>query len=108
VLCTDVNGHPPELTDLTTASAALADLRVDPEQRAILRRDLLATMLTQLESRAIAPNPRQQLAGAALSEFGVRSALEETYRTLARLASTAAERIRLVDEANRHRPRTLT
>jgi serine/threonine-protein kinase PknG len=108
VLCTDVNGHPPELTDLTTASAALADLRVDPEQRAILRRDLLATMLTQLESRAIAPNPRQQLAGAALSEFGVRSALEETYRTLARLASTPAERIRLVDEANRHRPRTLT
>jgi serine/threonine-protein kinase PknG len=108
VLCTDVNGHPPTLTDLMTASAALSDLRVDPEQRATLRRDLLATVLAQLESGAIAPDPRQQLAGAALSESGVRSMLEETYRTLARLASTPAERIRLVDEANQHRPRTLT
>jgi serine/threonine-protein kinase PknG len=108
VLCTDVNGHPPELSDLRTASAALAELRVDSEQRATLRRDLLATTLAQLESGAIASNPQQQLAGAALSEFGVRSSLEETYRTLARLASTPAERVRLVDEANRHRPRTLT
>jgi serine/threonine-protein kinase PknG len=108
VLCTDVNGHPPELTDLTIAAAALGDLRVDPEQRAILRRDLLVTVLAQLEAGTIAPDPRQLLAGAALSEFGVRSTLEATYRTLARLASTPAERIGLVDEANRHRPRTLT
>jgi serine/threonine-protein kinase PknG len=108
VLCSDVNEQPPQLSDLAAASATLADLRVDRLQRGALRRDLLTTVLTQLHSGAISPDPQRQLAGAELSEFGVRSALDETYRALARLAATPAERIQLVDEANRHRPRTLT
>jgi serine/threonine-protein kinase PknG len=46
------------------------------------------------------------LAGFALVESELR--LEHTYRSLAAVASTTSERIELVDEANRVRPRTWT
>ena len=48
------------------------------------------------------------LGGRALTDGDLRRGLERTYRALAAVAPTAAERIRLVDEANRVRPRTWT
>ena len=46
--------------------------------------------------------------GAALDENGQRTALERTYRSLARLASSDEERFALVERANAYRPRTMT
>ena len=108
LLCADNGGRRPELADLIAASTALAGLRADQEERGALRRDLLSTALRGLEHGEIKADPQQQLAGVALTEVGVRSGLEETYRTLAHLAPTRAERMALVDEANRRRPRTRT
>jgi serine/threonine-protein kinase PknG len=48
------------------------------------------------------------LDGAALVESELRLGLERAYRSLAAVAATANERIRLVDEANRVRPKTWT
>jgi serine/threonine-protein kinase PknG len=108
LLCTEIDARPPELADLVAASSALDGLRADPEARASLRRDLLSAALGGLEDGEIKQDQQQQLAGVALTEFGVRSGLEETYRTLAHLAPTRTAQMALVDEANRHRPRTRT
>ena len=48
------------------------------------------------------------LGGRPLVESELRLGLERTYRSLAAVAPSAGERIRLVDEANRVRPRTWT
>ena len=47
------------------------------------------------------------LVGAALNEDGQRTALERTYRSLAKLAPSEEQRCELVDQANACRPRTL-
>jgi serine/threonine-protein kinase PknG len=44
--------------------------------------------------------------GCSLTEEGVRRGLEDSYRALAR-ATAGQERIKLVDRANRVRPRSL-
>ncbi|MGW7354236.1 tetratricopeptide repeat protein [Streptomyces sp. NPDC054784] len=46
------------------------------------------------------------LLGCRLEEEALRAGLERSYRKLARLALTGAERIELVEQANRFRPRT--
>ena len=48
----------------------------------------------------------QSVFGAALSEDGLRAALEKSYRTRARMAQGRAARIEMVDLANSVRPRT--
>ena len=50
---------------------------------------------------------RGTLFDAPLTERALRGRLEETYRALARLADTPAERHALVVRANAARPRTL-
>ena len=49
---------------------------------------------------------RMRLLGLPLVERDLRVGLERSYRELARHAATRAERIALVDDANRVRPRT--
>jgi serine/threonine-protein kinase PknG len=50
--------------------------------------------------------PSAALLGNTLDERGLRFGLERSYRTLARLSQSGAERIELVERANRFRPRT--
>jgi serine/threonine-protein kinase PknG len=100
--------RPPEVADLQKAGACIEALPLGPTQRASLTADLLASALTLLEGEAIGEAPDVQLAGHPLTERDVRLGLEGTYRSLARVAAGAGERIRLVDEANRVRPRTWT
>jgi len=100
--------HSPEIADLQAAGACIQALSLGPTQRASLTADLLRSALTLLEGEAIGEAPDVQLAGHSLTERDVRLGLERTYRSLARVAPSADERIRLVDWANRVRPRTLT
>ena len=52
-------------------------------------------------------DPGVTLLGEPLTERRLRSGLERAYRALAHLAATPDERIRLVDQANEVRPRSL-
>jgi len=61
----------------------------------------------RLLDRGDAPDPALLVVGYRFTDRDVRRALEATYRSSARRAATAAERIALVDRANRIRPRTV-
>jgi len=98
----------PEIADLQAASASIQALSLGETQRASLTADLLRCALTLFEAEAIDEAPEVQLAGHPLTDRDVRLGLEETYRSLGRVAPTATERIRLVNRANRVRPRTWT
>ncbi|WP_374122021.1 tetratricopeptide repeat protein [Frankia sp. AiPa1] len=97
----------PDLAGLRSASTVLAELDLPPTTRAALTRELLTGALALLRSGAQAPDPGTEIAGTPLSPVPVRLGLEHAYRTLASHASTSHERHRLVDLANRIRPRTL-
>jgi serine/threonine-protein kinase PknG len=100
--------HEPETAELQAANAGIQALALDFEQRSSLTADLLLCALHLLEHERVVENPDLSLAGHPLTELDLRLGLEHTYRSLARVASTASERIRLVDSANRVRPRTWT
>jgi len=107
VLTANGAGHPDAVTDLVAADAILRDLDgVDPEQRARLRGAILSSAMRLHSGNGASPDV--QLAGHRLNDRDLRTGLEEVNRELARLATDPAERIRLVDEANRVRPRTWT
>jgi serine/threonine-protein kinase PknG len=90
--------------ELAAAAAAIAALDVEGEQRALLTVELLRAAL-ELVVRDGA-DPAAAVAGCTLEEQQLRLGLERTYRALAAVAGSRGERIRLVDEANRVRPRT--
>jgi serine/threonine-protein kinase PknG len=107
-LLQDDDGHEPEIVELQAAGASIQALSLDGEQRELLTADLLRSALHLLENDKVAEDHELRLAGNPLTERDVRLGLERTYRSLARLATTANQRIRLVDWANRVRPRTWT
>ncbi|MGW2474701.1 tetratricopeptide repeat protein [Streptomyces sp. NPDC001665] len=108
----------PLMADLTAASAqvsALAGLGLDAVRRERLSTEVLGTALDWvLSGSPSAPQPAAHagphgpgtLLGSELDERGLRFGLERAYRMLARLAEPGAERIELVERANRFRPRT--
>jgi serine/threonine-protein kinase PknG len=107
-LLEDDDRHEPKIAELQAASASIQALSLDGEQRELLTADLLRSALGLLENERVAEDPELRLVGHPLTEQDVRLGLELTYRSLARVANTASERIRLVDWANRVRPRTWT
>jgi serine/threonine-protein kinase PknG len=96
---------PPTAEELARASATVGRLALDSKVRGELSVRLLETALDQLASGALEPRDDLRLLGQPLRPLPLRLALERAYRDLARLA-TGAERVRLVDLANRVRPRT--
>jgi serine/threonine-protein kinase PknG len=102
------NTHQPKVANLQVAGACIQALALAPTQHASLTADLLRSALTLLDAEAIGEDADVQLAGYPLTEHDVRLGLEHTYRSLARVAGSAGERIGLVDWANRVRPRTWT
>jgi len=108
VLCAVLFDDPPTLSDLAAASGVLDQLKAEPSVRLPLVRDLQDQALTMLLEERAAPDAQLVLAGAPLTEPDLRSALERTFRSMAKLAGSDAERIELVDLANAHRPRSLT
>jgi len=95
---------------LSQAAANVERLALDPRQRLDLERELLTAALGMLEAAsakapaAVTPT----LLGEPMDETSIRTALERSYRGLARYAASSAERIALVDAANAMRPRTFT
>ncbi|WP_405897767.1 protein kinase [Streptomyces sp. NBC_00727] len=108
----------PLMADLMAASAqvsGLAGLGLDAVRRERLSAEVLGTALDWvLSGSPSGAQPAAQagarapgtLLGSELDERGLRFGLERAYRMLARLAEPGAERIELVERANRFRPRT--
>jgi serine/threonine-protein kinase PknG len=103
-------GQPP-VADFFAAAEQLNTLDIDERRRALATAEVLETALSW--ERAHRPWPHgtttsipDTLLGHPLNERGVRSALEEAYRKLARLAATPAEKIAFVDKANEYRNRS--
>jgi serine/threonine-protein kinase PknG len=85
--------------------------RLTPELDAGRRADLTVAVLERalpLVTAHVNSAPAPSILGAELTDAGVRVGLERNYRVLAKHAGSQADRIRLVDHANRVRPRTLT
>ncbi|WP_313949519.1 tetratricopeptide repeat protein, partial [Frankia sp. AvcI1] len=97
---------------LLRAAALLADPLLDlgERRRAELRRDIFTAALTLVPAGHPPPgSPRPPtLLGRPMVERELRFGLAETYREMARLTPDRASRVRLVDQANHARPRTLT
>ncbi|MCO5969886.1 serine/threonine-protein kinase PknG [Actinoallomurus sp. WRP6H-15] len=90
--------------DLVGAGARLAALDLDPGRHGLLALGVLEAALDRVRR---AGDGTGSVLGTPLTESGLRRKLEETYRSLARLATTRAERHRLVDQANAVRPVTV-
>jgi serine/threonine-protein kinase PknG len=90
-------------SELVVAAVAIDELDAG-EQRALLTAELLRAALEHVLRDG--PDDAATVAGCALDETQLRLGLERTYRALAAVAGSASERVRLVDAANRVRPRT--
>jgi serine/threonine-protein kinase PknG len=98
----------PGITELRAAAAGIDKLALDGEQHGRLTADLLRSALDLVARDRSAEDPGVTLGGRPLVESELRLGLERTYRSLAAVATTVEERVRLVDAANRVRPRTWT
>jgi serine/threonine-protein kinase PknG len=99
---------PAVLEELLVAGTILEALPAEGELRERLAADLLGRALELALDGVAVGDDGATLLGYRLVERELRIGLERSYRALARLAPRRAERIILVDEANRKRPRTWT
>jgi serine/threonine-protein kinase PknG len=93
----------PHLEDLAAASTLLETLALEGMDKCVMTNQILTSALEQVGKHS---NSATRILGKPFDETSLRTGLEESLRTMARLVPPA-ERIRLVDEANRVRPRTL-
>jgi serine/threonine-protein kinase PknG len=99
--------HPqPTLEELKSATKIVEALTLDGIERFRLDRQVFETALNLLTSNAITAQNNLQILGQPLEEMKLRAGLEKVLRSIAHL-STGDEKIGLVDEANRVRPKTL-
>jgi len=98
----------PSVAELMAAGARLEALALDGEQQLRLTAGLLEAWLAVTANGSAPPagGERPEMLGCPLDEQPLRARLERIYRALARYAPSSAERYRLVDQANRVRPRT--
>lgn len=95
----------PTLEELASASETIERLQLDAAQRGELSVEIYERALEGVQSGRMSGGTA--LLGSDLNDGDLRKALEKTYRTQARLATSPDERIRLVDKANAVRKRTL-
>ena len=104
-ILTRANGSAPKLEDVASASAVAEGLQLEGMNRLILGNLILRAALEVARSKASA-NGSVKVLGLPLQERKLRTELERTLRAMAQM-TTGEERVRLVDEANAVRPRTL-
>ena len=92
--------------DFQAASEALGAIALDAADKFKLRRHLLETAIYQISQKKLPPSPQVQLVGMPLEERSLRFGLEKCLRELAHLTD-GEEKIKLIDMANRARPRTM-
>ncbi|MBW4613998.1 MAG: protein kinase [Desmonostoc vinosum HA7617-LM4] len=95
----------PGTPELQAASAAIEALALEGIDRYRLTQQVLETALNLLTSQTLQPTADLTILGQPLQEIHLRKGLEKALRDMAHLAN-GNEKIRLVDQANRIRPRT--
>jgi serine/threonine-protein kinase PknG len=99
--------HPaPTLKELESATQTVEALTLEGIEKYRLDRQVLETALNLLTSNAITAQNNLMILGQPFQEVKLRQGLEKVLRSIAYL-STGDEKIKLVDEANRIRPKTL-
>jgi serine/threonine-protein kinase PknG len=96
----------PTLDELKSANQTVEALTLEGIEKHRLDRQVLETALILLTSKAITAQKDLAILGQPLEEVNLRQGLEKVLRSMAHL-STGDEKILLVDEANRVRPKTL-
>jgi serine/threonine-protein kinase PknG len=94
------------LAQLDQAATELEKFPIDPRERLELRTSLLSHALSVCSGGKAAGSSTKTVGGVAFSDRALRGAIEKSLRDTARLTESEAERVALVDEANRIRPRT--
>lgn len=103
-------GRPLEETEekhLREAARRVAALPAGEHRALQIRLTVLTTALQWIRRPGADPAPSPLLRGVPFTEFGLRTGAEAVLRSLARSTETRQQRFRLVDQANRIRPRTL-
>jgi serine/threonine-protein kinase PknG len=96
----------PGAKELQEASSAIETLTLEGMDRYRLTKQVLETALHLVTSATLSPTSSITILGQPLAEVDLRKGLEKSLRAMAHLTA-GDEKIRLVDEANRVRPRTL-
>ncbi|MBR8838420.1 MAG: protein kinase [Stigonema ocellatum SAG 48.90 = DSM 106950] len=102
----NLSSSTPGEKELQEASAVIEALTLNAMDRYQLTKQVLETALHLLTSQALSPTSSISILGQPLQEVYLRKGLERVLRDMAHLL-TGEEKIVLVDEANRVRPRTL-
>ena len=97
---------PPSTQELQTASSTIEALTLEGMDRHKLTKQLLETALNLLTSKTVNAASDLKILGQPFQEVHLRKGLEKALRDMAHLV-TKQEKIRLVDEANRVRPRSI-
>jgi serine/threonine-protein kinase PknG len=97
--------RPSSLDDLQAAAEELDRAVMDPVGRAELRIHILSAALDYVGRNG--PQADQRIGGIPVAEIPLRITLEGACRDAARLSEDSGERVRLVDQANAVRPRSL-
>ena len=100
------NSAGPGLEDLSSASALSEGLTLSGASKCTLETLILSAAVEGLDARSISANAASRVLGRPLQERPLREGLESSLRAMARFAN-GEERIRLIDQANLVRPRTL-
>ncbi|MBF2063455.1 MAG: tetratricopeptide repeat protein [Calothrix sp. C42_A2020_038] len=95
----------PVVKELQAASKVVEELTLDGIERHRLAKQVLETALNLVTSKQLSPSSTISILGEPLEEVHLRKGLEIALRNMAHL-SKGEEKIQLVDEANRVRPRT--
>lgn len=102
----DTSHSPPGAKELQEASTAIEALTLKGMERYQLTKQVLETALHLVTSQVLSPTNDVSIMGQSLQELYLRKGLEKALRDMAHLSS-GKDKIRLVDEANRVRPKTL-
>lgn len=103
-----INSNPstPTSKELIDAGTAIETIALEGMERYRLTKQVLETALNLVTSRSLTSTSSLTILGKPLEEIHLRQGLEQALRAMAHL-TTGNEKIRLVDEANRVRPKTL-
>jgi serine/threonine-protein kinase PknG len=101
------NGVGADIADVLRAAVITNGLDLDDELRGRLSAQIFEATLEALKRDVTISDAGTLVLGRPLVERDIRLGLEDGYRSVARYAATSAERVALVDRANRIRPRTL-
>ncbi|OKH55943.1 serine/threonine protein kinase [Calothrix sp. HK-06] len=101
----DNSNGAPVVKELQEASKVVEALTLDGIERHRLAKQVLETALNLITSKQLSPTDAVSILGQPLKEVHLRTGLEKALRHMAHL-SAGDEKIQLVDEANRVRPKT--